>query len=379
MEHGTKIWIFILILTVRRLLTRIATSVLELRFLECINGQLTSNLNKYSALRRLNTRWWVSAVRSLQERRMLSTPEVPHQASTQYLRLLCGRADSTIQGISLSRCPPPSDRQMQQSVEAKSAHRRPLQTNLSQKGAAFPLHFASADRYQKMKVEGNTLDQYPPVFFLRSRRVVLLSKAHAATVAEILFDSLTHAAQGLFTPSPKLNVTSSECEGVRELNGALKRDPSPPDSIILRRFALREDLSEHEHGPPQTHRSIAALLRHARMRQYPAEVLLEQFRSFYPRDIPPPEQLRSFYPRDIPPPLSSYTTQRRKNAEEKRNSREQGPKKASSGFCDASFSKPQVPSTESTFTRKLVDMYLEPHEAKVLMALLDLSGTNPRA
>ena len=56
-QQCNKLWIPIIILTVRCLLLSVFTFLFEMSFMKSMNTQLVAYLKKYSTLRRLNIRW----------------------------------------------------------------------------------------------------------------------------------------------------------------------------------------------------------------------------------------------------------------------------------------------------------------------------------
>ncbi|KAL8273564.1 hypothetical protein Esti_002491 [Eimeria stiedai] len=196
LQEFSKLWIALIILTVRRLLLSVLTFLFEIGFMKSMNTQLVVYLSKYSIIRRLNTKWASStnAHFARVESELLNEALKDNSTSTGQQELSQTRAGKLI--VFRFR-----------NIHSNKGHMREYF------GAGMPQQLTS--RLIKRTVTSGVHNwilihyvlQYPPAFFLYGRRIELLSKSSTTTVAEQFFAGLMAAEQAHFPPSKGVDVS----------------------------------------------------------------------------------------------------------------------------------------------------------------------------
>ncbi|KAL8447785.1 hypothetical protein Emed_004080 [Eimeria media] len=198
LQEFSKLWIALIILTVRRLLLSVLTFLFEIGFMKSMNTQLVVYLSKYSIIRRLNTKWASSAdaQNARVESELLNEALKDNSTATGPQELSQTRAGKLI--VFRFR-----------NILSNKGHMREYF------GAGMPQQLTSP--FIKRTVTSGVHNwilihyvlQYPPAFFLYGRRIELLSKSSTTTVAEQFFAGLMAAERAHF-PSSKCFDVSDE-------------------------------------------------------------------------------------------------------------------------------------------------------------------------
>ncbi|KAL8424532.1 hypothetical protein Efla_005638 [Eimeria flavescens] len=218
LQEFTKLWIAIIILTVRHLLLSVLTFLFEIGFMKSMNTQLVVYLSKYSIIRRLNTKWSSSVDGKKRTMDIEKLSAVLNDASTA----------STQQELSQSRAGKLIVFRFRNILTNKGHRKEYFGSGMPQQlTTAFIKRTVTSGVHNWILIQ--YVLQFPPAFFLYGRRIELLSKTSTTVVAEQFFAALMAAQEHHFPP--KCDEVQSNSEKQDRCNdvpsNSEEQDPEP--------------------------------------------------------------------------------------------------------------------------------------------------------